>query len=291
MKSSQALSPEVLRKIVRAQINEVTEYHIYKDLARKVKNETNKTTLNKIASEELEHYRFWMKYSDEVEPLWWKVKLYEIIYRFLGLVFSLKLLESSEMSAHKMYMELSKDIPGAEKIAMDETSHERALLNMLNDRRIVGFGSWLISTNLVLFSLVGLLPALVFLAQSNRNIGVISVIASVVVALADFSNTFFLKNMTPLKRYQLVKSLWRFFSGLLAGIIAAIPFFLIANVHIALAVSLALIVVLSLSINFYSAVISDHSIQKKLGRTALGLIIIPVFAVLIAAAGKAALVL
>ncbi|HKI89397.1 MAG TPA: ferritin family protein [Draconibacterium sp.] len=68
------LTPLVRKQIIQAQRNEVTEYHIYKRLARKAKNEHNRKVLNDIAEDELRHYKIWMKYTGrEVSPSKWNI--------------------------------------------------------------------------------------------------------------------------------------------------------------------------------------------------------------------------
>ena len=48
--------------MLKAQINEITEYHIYRKLAETSKD-SNKKVLNKIAEDELRHYNFWKAYT------------------------------------------------------------------------------------------------------------------------------------------------------------------------------------------------------------------------------------
>ena len=51
-------SPDIKKCILQAQKNEITEYYIYLNLAKKAKEAYNKGILEKLAHEELEHYRF-----------------------------------------------------------------------------------------------------------------------------------------------------------------------------------------------------------------------------------------
>ncbi len=274
VKDSSSFSPDVLRKIARAQINEVTEYHIYKHLARNVKSPSNRSVLNKIADEELEHYRFWMNYNDEVEPRWWEVKLYILLSRIFGLVFSLKLMERAEAASQRNYLELSKVIPEVGKIIEQETNHEKTLLNMISDLRIKSFGTWLISMNMVLFVMAGILIALPYLVTTGVAVGIAGILTAVVVSLADFSNTFLLKIFGKLNRELFMKSLRRLFTGIIIGILVSLPFFIMEAGYLPLIISLAIILFMSCSINFYYAVISDQPIFKRILRVILTFIII-----------------
>jgi vacuolar iron transporter family protein len=274
LKKSKTFSPEVVRLIKRAQVNEVTEYHIYKHLARKVKSPANKSVLNKIANEELEHYRFWMNFNDEVEPRWWEVRLYIIFTHLFGLVFSLKLMERSEMYAQKNYLKLVSVIPEAAKIAQDETNHERALLNLISDIRLKSFGAWLISINLVLFVSAGIIAALYLIMTQNPAPGLILTGAASLVSLADFFNTFFLKSVGKLKMEQFVRSSKRLISGIFIGVLVSLPLLFIESQNLAFGISAAVVVSISLLLNFYQAIISDQPVFTKLWRVLLSFLII-----------------
>ena len=129
------LTPQVRKQIIQAQRNEVTEYHIYKRLARAVKNKKNKDILNSIADDELRHYSIWMKYSGrEVEPSRWDIFKFYWIARFLGLNFGLKLMERGEERAQINYNEIGKEIPEALQISIEENQHEKELLSMLEKK-------------------------------------------------------------------------------------------------------------------------------------------------------------
>jgi vacuolar iron transporter family protein len=270
-RKSDALSPEILRQIRRSQVNEVTEYHIYKHFSRVEKSTANKTVLNRIADEELEHYRFWMQYNDEVEPRWWEVKLYIFLAGLFGMVFALKLMERGESAAHRSYSKLSGIIPGVEKLAQDEINHEKSLVNMLTDMRLKSFGTWLTAMNLVLLSLTGILAILSVLPFDPVSGFTIIILAGIVVSLSDSLFTLLLKNPGRIKAEQLLRALKRFISGLSAGILAALPFLLMEHFIPAAAVSLAVLVVFSLTINFYGCVISDQKVFPRAMRVLLSM--------------------
>lgn len=274
MNNSRTFSPQVIRQIKRAQVNEVTEYHIYKHLSRKVKSPANKAVLNKIADEELEHYRFWMNFNDEVEPRWWEVRLYIFFTHLFGMVFSLKLMERSEAAAQKKYLQLVSFIPEAAKIAQDETNHERDLLNLLSDIRLKSFGTWLISMNLVLFVSAGVIAAIYLFMDQIYSPGLILTGTAGLISMADFFNTFLLKSAGKLNREQFVRSLKRLISGIFTGVLISIPLLFIETRNLAFLISAAAAVSISLLLNFYQSIISDQPVCTKLWRVLLSFLII-----------------
>lgn len=132
-----SLTPLVRRQLLQAQRNEVTEYHIYKKLARETKNEKNKKILNSIAEDELRHYKTWMKYSGrEVEPSRWNIFKYYWISKLFGLSFGLKLMEGGEKKAQINYRKISKEIPEAAQISKEESHHEKELLELIKNKKV-----------------------------------------------------------------------------------------------------------------------------------------------------------
>lgn len=269
-----SFSPEVKKQIRKAQVNEVTEYHIYKHLSRIAKLPENRVILNRIADEELEHYRFWMDYNDEVEPRWWEMRLYIFISGFLGMVFALKLMEKAEASAQKNYKRLAEIIPGISKIIQDEINHEKTLINMLSDLRLKSFGTWMTAMNLVLFSLSGMVILLTVLTSDLVFSGNILVLTALTVALADSLNTIFLRNTGQIRGELLYRAFKRFLSGLLIGAIVSCPYYMVLNPWLAVAISLGVLMLSGFLLNFYYAVISDHPVPQKSGRVFLGYLII-----------------
>lgn len=267
----QKYSAEVQAQIKVAQKDEVTEYHIYKALARMVKDQGNRQVLNEIANEELEHYRFWMRYGDEVDPLWWKVNMYILLTRVLGLVFGLKLLERSEIQAGKRYNALSRFIPEVKQIAEEENSHEKKLLNMINDRRAKGFGTWIISINLVVISTIAASTGWLTFSGNPMNAGFAGTMAAASVALADFMNTLLLKSQGKVRSDQLSKALMRLTGGVISGSLIVLPLLLIPLPLAGAGGAVAVAILILAGLNFYHVVISDYPWRQKLIRLLLAL--------------------
>ncbi|MFW5685661.1 MAG: rubrerythrin family protein, partial [Spirochaetota bacterium] len=78
-------------QLLTAQRNEITEYHIYSRLARKVRGSHNAGILQNIGDDERRHYEFWKSYTGtEVKPSRVKIAFFTFISRVLGLTFGLK---------------------------------------------------------------------------------------------------------------------------------------------------------------------------------------------------------
>ncbi len=131
-RSAKPIPKDLARQIIRAQRNEVTEYHIYKRLARKARDKKHKEILNSIAEDELKHYRFWMKYSKtEVDPRKWNLFRYFWLTQILGLKFGLMKMEKGENSAKINYAEIGKFIPEVLQLSKEESQHQNELIKIL----------------------------------------------------------------------------------------------------------------------------------------------------------------
>lgn len=132
-----SIPPLVRKQVIQAQRNEITEYHIYRRLARKVKTDKNRKILTSIAEDELRHYKTWMKYSGrEVSPSNWNIFKYYWLAKLFGLAFSLKIMEKGEERAQINYNEIGKEIPEALKIKDEENIHEKELLAIINNKQL-----------------------------------------------------------------------------------------------------------------------------------------------------------
>ncbi|MFY9357643.1 MAG: rubrerythrin family protein, partial [Defluviitoga tunisiensis] len=73
-------------KLLIFQKNEITEYEIYRKIAKSTKDENNKKVLEKIAQEELNHYNIWKSYTGiDVKPNKVKIDFYVLLSKILGL--------------------------------------------------------------------------------------------------------------------------------------------------------------------------------------------------------------
>ena len=110
------LSEETRKKVIQFQQAEITEYHIYKRLAKRIKSEENAKILDQIADDELRHYNGWKEYTkEEVQPRWFFVWFYYIVSVVFGFTFGIKLMEMGEEGAQKNYADSCKGNPRSHK--------------------------------------------------------------------------------------------------------------------------------------------------------------------------------
>src|SRR5689334_24885563 len=123
------LSADIQKKVLLFQQTEITEYHIYKRLAKRISSQENAKILDQIAEDELSHYNGWKRYSgQEVAPRWFFVWFYYLVSMVFGFTFGVKLMELGEQAAQKNYAAVAKEIPEAEKYQAQEDRHENQLI-------------------------------------------------------------------------------------------------------------------------------------------------------------------
>ncbi len=185
------LTNEAMDLIVTMQTNEFTEYYIYTNIAKSVKNEENKNILLGIAKEELSHCKIWESYSHKtVKANKMKIFWYSALARICGYTFAIKLMEKGEEEASGIYEKLSEELSEASKIAADENEHENKLIGMLDEERLQYVGSMVLGLNDALVELTGTLAGLTFALQSTRLIALSGLITGISATLSMTSSEY-----------------------------------------------------------------------------------------------------
>ncbi len=258
-----SLTPLVRKQIIQAQRNEITEYHIYKRLARKAKNDQNRKVLNEIAEDELRHYNIWMKYTGrEVSPGKWNISKFYWIARIFGLTFGLKLMERGEERAQINYAEIGKEIPEAIKVQKDENQHENELLALIDEDKLKYIGSIVLGLNDALVEILGTLAGLTFALQNNQLVALAGVIAGIAGALS-MSSSEYLSNKSEGKTEGAVKS--AIFTGvayIVAVVFLVAPYIILSSPWGSLIWAVLDSVFVVFLFTYYTSVANDQPFRK-----------------------------
>ena len=183
-KSLEALE-HIMKQIYTAQMNEITEYYIYSNIAKTVKDKRNRKVLLDIANEELRHCKFWKTITKrEIKPNRWKIFKFTLIAKFLGFTFAIKLMEKGEEQAQVNYSEIAEYVSEAEQIAEDEEKHENELINLLDEEKLNYVGSIVLGLNDALVELTGTLAGLSFALQNTKLIAAVGIITGIAASLS-----------------------------------------------------------------------------------------------------------
>jgi len=267
---NKSLQPQTRQQIIRAQRDEVTEYHIYKRLSRAVKHTGNSRILSAIAEDELRHYKIWYTYSGrEVEPNKWHIRKYYWISRLFGLTFGLKLMERGEGQAQINYAEIGKEIPEALKIGSEEQEHEQHLIGMIDENMLKYIGSIVLGLNDALVEILGTLAGLTFALQDNKLVALVGIIAGIAGAMS-MSTSEYLSNKSEGKTEGAVKS--AVFTGiayLIAVVFLVVPYLIFSSPWVSLIVAVLDSLLLVFLFSYYISVANDQPFKKRFSEMAI----------------------
>lgn len=251
-------------KLLSFQKNEITEYMIYKRLARSIKDTNNKEVLESIAEEELRHHDLWKKYTKEkVEPNRFKIFFYFILSKIFGLTFGLKLMEKGEKSAQISYGEVSSIVPEARDIEEDEDKHENELLAMIEEERLNYVGSIVLGLNDALVELTGALAGLTFALQNGILIATSGLITGIAASLSMAASEYLSKRAENNER-ALRSATYTGIAYLITVALLILPYLLIPeNYFLSLGITLIIAVIIILVFNFYISVAKDLKFTSR----------------------------
>jgi vacuolar iron transporter family protein len=252
------------KKILFLQKGEITDYILYKKLAKIEKKEHNKEILEQIAQDELEHYQFWENITNEkINPSKLKVWFYYFIARFLGLTFGIKLMENAEVKTQQYYNVLLGKVDGLEELIKDEEEHELALINAIDEERLKYVGSIVLGLNDALVELTGTLAGLTF-ALANSSVVALSGLITGIAASFSMASSEYLSTKQEESHSQALKSaLYTGVAYIFAVIFMILPYLLIDNVYAALATTIGIVIFIIFIFNYYISVAKDYSFKKR----------------------------
>jgi len=258
-----SLTKEQINKVKFFQRNEITEYHIYSRLAKRVKGE-NSEVLQESADDEFKHYKFWEKYSgEEVKPSKWKVFKFYWITRLFGLTFGIKLMENGEEGAQEMYEEATQYIPEAREIVEDEDKHEHKLIAMLKEKKLDYVGSIVLGLNDALVELTGALAGLTLAFQNTRLIAIAGFITGIAASFSMAASEYLSKKADEESSNALTSALYTGLAYIVTVLILILPYLLIDNYFFCLGLTLVLAILIILGFNYYIAIAKDLNFKKR----------------------------
>ena len=263
----------LIQKIQLFQENEITEYHIYNILSKKIKSKENKKILRQIANDELEHYEVWKKYSQkEVKPNRFKILFFYWISRILGLTFGIKLMERGEEDAQDHYAEFEGKIDEIDDIIEDEEKHENRLIEFLDEEHLQYVGSIVLGLNDALVELTGALAGLTLALQQTQLIALSGMITGIAAALSMGASEYLSTKEEETERHPLRASIYTGGTYLVTVFVLILPYLLFSNYYLCLGLTLLLAIVIIGLFNYYISVVKDETFRHRfIEMTALSL--------------------
>ncbi len=249
-----------MSKILEFQKNEITEYHVYLALAKRSKK--NRKILEKIANDELSHYKFWKSITGrDVRPDTKKIRKYVIISKIFGVTFAIKMMEAGEANAQESYGELQGQIEGIDAIIKDEEDHEKSLIAMIKEEKIEYVGSMVLGLNDALVELTGALAGLTFALQNTILTGIVGLITGLAAAMSMASSEYLSRKSEKFDRPGRAAT-YTGIAYLLTVLFLISPYFIISQYYFALLCTLIFGLFAILIFTFFVSVVQELSFKK-----------------------------
>lgn len=252
------------------QKNEITEYHIYKRLARVTVNPHNREVLTRIASEEHEHYLIWKNYThQDLKPGMFRVWWYYFIAQLLGLTFAIKLMEGIEQGAQESDRQILASFPEVPEILANEARHERELIALIDEERLRYVGSVVLGLNDALVEFTGTLAGLTFAIQNSQIIAVAGLITGVAASLSMAASEYLSQRSDSTEGIHAGRAaLYTGVTYIVTVSLLILPYLLLENPYVSLAFTLAGAVTVILVFTFYISVAKDLPFWKRFAEMA-----------------------
>jgi VIT1/CCC1 family predicted Fe2+/Mn2+ transporter len=258
------LSEDIRKQVILFQRTEITEYHIYKRLARRIRSVENAKVLDQIAEDELRHYKGWKEYTKEdVQPRWFFVWFYYIVSIVFGFTFGVKLMEMGEEAAQGNYAAVSREIPEAAIYQHEENVHEEKLLEMLDEERLQYAGSVVLGLNDALVELTGALAGLTLALQNTKLIALSGLITGIAASLSMAASEYLSTRSEKTSKHPVRAAVYTGIAYISTVTLLILPYLLFDNYYIDLAISLTTAVIIIAVFNYYISVAKGESFRER----------------------------
>jgi len=263
------MDSERKRSLIRLQRMEITEAEVYKKLAKNQRNKNNKTILEQIAEQEINHYNILKNITNiDVKPSRIRVLLHVLASLFFGLTFSLKLMEKIEQSAAKEYRQL-----GLNDIAKEEDEHEEKLLSLLEEDALNYLSSIILGLSDALVELTGALAGLTFAFQELRVVALAGLVTGIAASFSMAASEFLATKEENSERSPIKAAIFTGIAYMLTVMLLVTPYLLLDDTsaimlglepHIqALCITLIIGLLIIALFNFYVSIAQDHPFKQR----------------------------
>ena len=277
---------DILLKFQKA---EIQGYEIYSFLSRHAEGK-NAEILERIARDELNHYRILKKYTGkDVRPSFFSTLSMKFLSFILGYTFVVKMMELSEKKAEVGYETILKEIPEAKKMLEDEQIHEDRLIGMLEEERISYIGSMVLGLNDAIVELTGTLAGLTFALRVSKIVGLAGLITGIAASLSMAASEYLSQKSEKSDKNPLKASFYTGVAYVFTVTLLIFPFFVFHSPYWALALSLFDAFFVILFFTFFVSVVKEESFRSLFLEMVLISFGVAVFSFLIGIVARAVL--
>ncbi len=251
-------------KITNSQRVELTEHYVYNGLSKFVKKEEYRKILIKISEEELKHYQFFRSLTNaELKPDKLKIFFYVWVSRIFGLNFGLKLMEKGEELARKTYDDIRKAVPEIDNIINDENRHENELISLIQEERLKYVSSVVLGLNDALVEISGALVGFSLALQKAQIVGIVGLITGIAGSLSMGASSYLSAKEEASDRIPIKAGLYTGLAYIATIVILVLPYFLLNNIIVCLALTIITVFLLICIFNYYVSVAKELKFRNR----------------------------
>jgi len=266
---------------------EKTEMEVYRRLANREKNSENKKIFEKISLQENNHYNILKeKTNEDVNYSIIRVQFHVLTAIFLGLTFSLKLMEKIEQNAAAEYRDL-----GYDDIAKEEDEHEKELLSLLEEDALNYLSSIILGLSDALVELTGALAGLTLAFQELRIVALAGLVTGISASFSMAASEFLATKEENENRSPIKAALFTGLSYIVTVLLLVTPYLILDSdnqvifglePHLqALIITFIIGLFIIALFNFYVSVAQDKSFKGKFIEMGLILLVVTFISFLI----------
>ncbi len=255
--------------LYRVCVDEYEAYHLYRALAKTpIINQRLKEALKKAADDEFRHYRFWSGIVGDCRSRLSiaKVFLYRILLLLFGVTIILKIIESMEVDALKIYSsiatirpELKDDIA---RIREDEERHEERFVSSLDEGRVRYLGSITLGISDALIELTGIYTGSLGAFENTVNAGLTGLLAGIAASISMGIASYSQAKHEALKNPRM-SALYTSTAYIVVVLLLALPYFMLSSIAIAFTTMILLAMIVVAYMTFYTAVLYNKKFLKE----------------------------
>ena len=263
--SEKTISPELMKLIKKAQIDEEMGSVLYSFMAKREKNEENKKLLEKMSEDEKAHAAVWKNITNKnLKPKKINILWFKILTVVMGFTFVVKTMQKKESLAQVGYEQMQKELPEAAKMLEDERRHEKELYNMLDEERLHYIGAMVLGLNDALVELTGAIAGVTFALANCRLVALTGIITGVSATFSMAASNY-LAERADNNPKALKSSVYTGVAYLITVILLVLPYLLLPTEMYALAfvIMLATVILIIMFFNFYISVAKEEPFLKN----------------------------
>lgn len=262
---TQNLLPKELKLLTSFQTSEITSAFLYFKIAKRIKDKQNKKILLRIAKEEAAHAYIWKNYTKRLPyPNFLKLFFYLFLSYLYGYTFIIKLIETNEYKNIYELNKIKEKYPEVEYIISQEETHEKELIDLLEEDRLNYMGAIVLGLNDALIELSGTLAGLTFVLMNTKLIALVGGITGIAATLSMASSNY-LAEKANMNQKAFISSIYTGGAYLITVIFLILPYLLLPNNLFVFALISMICIVITLIFIFsaYIAIIRSEPIKKR----------------------------